>query len=233
MLERIRGSTRAHHQYAWFNAIPRLKNITEDLWKEVLAESNVISFPAGTKLIQCGDSATQFVIVLKGVVRVYQAAETGKEICLYRVRSGQVCALTLTKLHTTSNICAQAVAEEDVQILAMPLRYFYRLLSESEDFRNYVMSALADCVGEIMQMVASVSFQRLESRLSCLIWKLSVSESSNKLKFTHQEVANELGTTREVVSRLLKDFENMGCIKLSRGTIEILCEEVLQKISDN
>jgi CRP/FNR family transcriptional regulator len=104
-------------------------------------------------------------------------------------------------------------------------------MAESKDFQNYIMRAMASCLTESMQMVADVSFQRLELRLACLIGKLCQMKSSNKLKVTHQEIANELGTTREVVSRILKDFEHMGCIQLNRGSIEILSGETLQRIT--
>ncbi len=232
MLNEVRHTAGViNHQQTWLKQIPGLQHITEDVWKEALTKSEIISFPAGAKLVQCGDAATHFVIVLKGVVRVFQIAESGREICLYRVRRGQVCVLTLTKLLTTRDIFAQAVADEDVRILAMPIDYFRRLMAESEDFRQHVMCSMADSFTEVVQLVANVSFQRLELRLACLLGKLAQAETSCTLKVTHQEVANELGTTREVVSRILKDFENIGCIKLRRGSIEVLSGETLQGIS--
>ncbi len=226
-------AARANHDHTWLDEIPGLKQINDGIWQEALKESETVNFPAGTKLVHCGDSATHFVIVIHGVVRVFQTAETGREICLYRVRRGQICVLTLTKLLTTKNVCAQAVADEDVRALAMPMEYFHRLLAESDAFRSYTMRSIAESFNEVLQLVAHVSFQRLELRLACLIGKLAQAEPSPSpmLKVTHQEVANELGTTREVVSRILKDFEHMGCIKLRRGSIEVLSGETLQGIA--
>lgn len=230
MFDNVRGPG-LNNQHVWLNTVPGLQHITEAVWEEALAASEMLAFPAGAKLVECGDTARQFVIVLQGVIRVYQMADTGREICLYRVRSGEVCMLTLTKLLRAKYVCAQAIAEEDVRILAMPLAYFHRLMDKSSDFRNHVMCSMARCLTDMMQMVASVSFERLELRLACLIGELVQLHSSSTLKVTHQEVANELGTTREVVSRILKDFEHLGCIKLGRGSIEVISGKTLQQIS--
>ncbi|VAW73385.1 transcriptional regulator, Crp/Fnr family [hydrothermal vent metagenome] len=214
-----------------FSELPELAGIGGNVWKEALSVSQVISCPAGTKLIQCSDSSNKFVIVLQGIIKVYETCENGREICLYRVHSGQVCVLTLTRLLLRSNHCAQAVAEQDVRLLAMPQEYFDRLLANSEAFRRYLMTSMAHCITDVMQLTAQVSFKQLDLRLAQLIHKSSAQATPGKFHctFTHQVIANELGTTREVVSRLLKEFERSGHIKLNRGSIEILDIDELEK----
>ena len=213
-----------------FSELTDLAGIQDDVWREALAVSQVVSAKAGTKLIECGDSADKFVIVLQGVIKVYETCENGREISLYRVSDGQVCILTLTRLLLNSNRCAQAMAEEDVRLLVMPPEYFDRLLTESEDFRSYLMTSMAHCITDVIQLISQVSFDRLDLRLANLLRKLATQSSQNKLQCTHQLIANELGTTREVVSRLLKDFERSGCIKLCRGSIEVLDMEQLESL---
>jgi len=215
----------------WLQKFPGLNAIADDTWREALSASSIVSYPEGKKLIECGDSASHFVVILQGLVRVYETAESGREICLYRVQAGQLCALTLTKLFKGSPNYAQAVVEDDVTLLAMPEEYFQRLLAESRGFRSYVMQSMADSLTEVMQLVTQINFKRLDLRLACMIGQRSQLQTSSKLRMTHQDIANELGTTREVVSRLLKEFEKMGCIKLNRGNIEILCGETLQRLS--
>lgn len=215
---------------ALFSELPELAGIHDEVWREALAVSQVINCPAGTRLIECGESADKFVIVLQGRVRVYDTAENGREICLYRVSGGQVCVLTLTRLLLRSSRGARAVAEQDVRLLAMPPEYFNRLLTESEDFRRYLMTSMAHCISDVIQLISQVSFDHLEQRLAALICKLSSQATPDKLRCTHQAIANELGTTREVVSRLLKDFERSGHIKLSRGSIEIHDIDGLEKL---
>ncbi len=215
---------------ALFSELPELAGIRDDVWQEALAVSQVISCSAGTKLIECGDSADKFIIVLQGSIKVYETAENGREISLYRISGGQVCVLTLTRLLLRSNRCAQAIAEQDVRLLAMPPEYFNRLLTESEDFRLYLMTSMAHCITDVIQLISQVSFNQLDLRLASLLLKCTNQLEPGKLRCTHQAIANELGTTREVVSRLLKDFERSGYIKLNRGSIEILDMDGLGKL---
>ena len=215
-------------QVVLFSELTDHAGIQDDVWREALAVSQVVCAKAGTKLIECGDSADKFVIVLQGVIKVYETCENGREISLYRVRDGQVCILTLTRLLLNSNRCAQAMAEEDVRLLVMPPEFFDRLLTESESFRSYLMTSMAHCITDVIQLISQVSFDRLDLRLANLLRKLAAQSSQSKLQCTHQLIANELGTTREVVSRLLKDFERSGCIKLCRGSIEILDMDQLE-----
>jgi len=219
--------------FSLFEKLPELAAISDDTWQEALNVSQTLSFPAGTRLVECGNSADKFVIVLQGVVKVYETCENGREITLYRVNSGQVCVLTLTRLLLRSNRCAQAIAEKDVRLLAMPTEYFERLLAESEAFRNYLMMSMAHCITDVMQLTAQISFRHLDLRLAQLVRKLSLQATSKRICCTHQAIANELGTTREVVSRLLKDLERSGHIKLNRGSIEILDMNKLEELCLN
>lgn len=214
-----------------FSELPVLAGIHDAVWQEALAASRLVTCPAGTRLIECGDSADKFVIVLQGVVKVFETAEDGREISLYRVGRGQVCVLTLTRLLVRSNRWAQAIAEQDVRLLAMPPEFFNRLLAESEAFRHYLMNSMAHCITEVVQLASRVSFDHLDRRLAAAIRKLAATQSEpGPLRYTHQEIANELGTTREVASRLLKEFERSGHIRLGRGSIEILDMGALEKL---
>lgn len=213
-----------------FEDSPELAGIRDPVWQEALAVSQINTYPTGSKVVNCGDTADKFVIVLRGVIKVYETAENGREITLYRVGDGQVCVLTLTRLLLRTNRGAQAVAEQDLRILTMPPEYFHRLLAESEDFRRYLMTSMAHCITDVMQLIAQVSFNNLDLRLAQLIHELSLQTAPDKLRCTHQAIANELGTTREVVSRLLKEFERSGYIKLGRGNIEILDQNELERL---
>jgi len=209
-----------------FSNHPVLATITDDIWKEALRASKVMAFPAGTSLIHCGDTADNFIILLQGTIRVFEAAEDGREICLYRVYQGQACALTLAKLLTRSDQNAQAIADEDVRILVMPIDYYEQLMSRSKVFRNFLMISMANCVNEVMQLVGQVSFKRLDLRVAMLLGRLSEDAATRQITVTHQEIADDLGTTREVISRSLKNFSDLGQVKLGRGSIELLSESV-------
>ncbi len=230
MLEDKQALSAENSSRELFTDIKELSSIPDDVWLEALGVSHVASYPAGTKLIECGDSADKFVIILEGVVKVYETANNGREISLYRVYRGQVCVLTLTRLLVRSNRQAQSMAEQDVRLLVMPPNYFHRLLSESEGFRHYLMHSMAHCISDVMQLAAQIGFNHLDLRLATVIRELARKMEPGQLRCTHQEIANELGTTREVVSRLLKDFERSGYITLHRGSIEILAIDELEKL---
>lgn len=214
-----------------FHELPELAGIGGDTWQDALTTAQVLSYPAGAKLIGSGEPADKFVIVLQGVVKVYEADENGREITLYRVYGGQICILTLTRLLHRSKRCALAVAEEDVRLLALSPDDFDRLLAESEGFRRYLMNSMAHCITDVMQLVSQVSFNHLDLRLARLIRRLSEQSTPGKVRLTHQALANELGTTREVVSRLLKGFERAGSLKLNRGSIEIVDMRELETVA--
>jgi CRP/FNR family transcriptional regulator len=216
---------------ALFHAFPELASISGDTWQEALSVSQVLSFPAGSKLFESDDITDKFVILLHGVIKVYDVGKNGRELTLYRVRAAQICVLTLTGLLHQAGYRARALAEEDVRVLAVPPEYFDRLLAECEDFRRYLMTSMAHCIADVTQLVAQISFDNLDQRLAQLIHQLSDRTSPGNLKFTHQALANELGTTREVVSRLLKDFERAGYIRLYRGSIMIVDPVELEKLS--
>jgi CRP/FNR family transcriptional regulator len=224
------STTRPGPIAALSKASPELASISGDAWREALAVSPVVSCPAGTNLLDSSDSTDKFIIVLQGVVKIYQTSENGREIALHRVYAGQICIPMLVRLLHRSTRCAQAVAEEDTRLLAISPDHFDRLLAESEGFGRYLMSAMAHCISDVMQLVADVSFNHLDLRLAQLIGQLSSGTGPGKLKLTHQAIANELGTTREVVSRILKRFERAGYIKLNRGNIDVIAGDDLEKL---
>lgn len=212
--------------------LPAIAGLREDTWQAVLNGSQVVHYPAGSKLIRYDKPVERLMIVLGGVIKVYETASNGREITLYRIHGGQICALSLTRMLHGSAQCAQAIAEEDVRLLSVPRELFDQLITESQGFRDYLMQAMAHRLTDLMKLTAEISFHNLDLRLAHLIRRLSCDETTIKLQLTHQEIANELGTTREVISRLLKDFEKSGCIKLGRGNIQILAIDKLNQICD-
>ena len=115
--------------------------------------------------------------------------------------------------------------------MVIPAESFHRALSQSEGFRNLILSTLAQRLNGMMQLVERVTFQGLDLRLACLLGQHFRQRNIARLPITHQELAGELGTTREVISRLLKEFERMGCIKLYRGQIELVSPDALARLS--
>lgn len=215
----------------WLREFPGLTGIRDEAGLAALRSAKVCNFPAGTPLMQHGDPCESFILLTRGTARVFHAGEGGRELLLFRVRAGELCVLTLSDLTSARAYSANAVAEEPVNLVIIPADKFRDALARSEGFRTYVLSSLAQRLCDLMALVEQVAFQRLDLRLACLLGQLFGQRNTASLRITHQELANELGTSREVTSRLLKEFENMNCIRLKRGEIELLSSDTLSRLS--
>lgn len=231
----VRGTARLNRdgpQPSWLASFPELAGISDGAWLEALRMTTDTSVPSGTILIRRGDPCRNFVLVAEGTVRVYERSDTGREIVLYRVKAGEMCILTMTNLIEHTAYAAEAITEDCVKIASIPVPYFQNALACSEGFRNFIMATLARRVSVMMRLVEQIAFQRLDLRLACLLGQLFGSRHTSRLAITHQELANELGTAREVISRMLKEFEHMQCIRLHRGEIELVSQDALARLSD-
>lgn len=215
----------------WLAAFPGLAAIRDEAGLSALLASTSCAYPAGAVLMRHGDPCRSFLLLARGSVRVYESGEGGREIVLYRVRAGELCVLTLNDLTAARPYSAGATAEEDVEVIIIPADKFRDALARSESFRNFVLASLTQRLCEMMSLVEQVTFQRLDLRLACLLGQMFGQRNSHCLQVTHQDLANELGTSREVVSRFLKEFERMGCIHLKRGEIELVSSDALSRLT--
>ncbi len=215
----------------WLKAFPGLAVIRDAAWQAAQNAAREMTIPGGTVVIRRGDPCRNFLLITRGTVRVYESSESGREIALYRTRGGEICILTLNSLFAGADYSAEAVTEDEVRVVNIPLAAFQNAMAYSEAFRNFIMASLARRLNDVMRVVEQVAFQRLDLRLACLLGQLFGSRNVSTLSMTHEELARELGTTRVVISRLLKEFENMGCIRLGRSEIELLSPEALTRLS--
>lgn len=197
-------------------------------WLDTLRRADEVVMPPETVMLCKGDACRGFLLPYRGSIRVQQASAEGREVVLYRVQPGEICILALTSLLDGVSYSAEAVSETEVHGLNIPLRHFERALAESDVFRRYVLATMARRLRGLAGMVEEVLFQRLDNRLACLLYQLFEQQRADSIDVTHQALAAELGTTREVVSRLLKDIEQrVGCIRLRRGRIDLLSRDEL------
>lgn len=230
-VRRTAGLNRGGSQPSWLASFPELASVTDDAWREALRMTTDTSVPPGTILIRKGDACRNFVLVAEGTVRVYERSDMGREIVLYRVKAGEMCILTMSHLVEHSAYVAEAVTEDTVKLVSIPVLHFQNALARSDGFRNFILATLARRVNVMMRLVEQIAFQRLDLRLACLLGQLFGSRHTSRLAVTHQELANELGTAREVISRMLKEFERMQCIRLHRGEIELVSQDALTRLS--
>lgn len=185
-------------------------------------------FRAGDRLFRPGDSARGWIVVEAGRVRVSLTADTGREVVLYRLGTGNSCLLTTSALLCEETMLAEAVAETDVEARLVPVAAFERLIAEDAAFRRAVLRNYAERVGDLVVVIQDVLFHALPERLAR---HLLARARDGAVETTHQAIASELGTAREVVSRVLQRFERDGLIRAERGQIHILNAGALQRMS--
>jgi CRP/FNR family transcriptional regulator len=162
---------------------------------------------------------------VSGVVRVYQIGETGREITLYRFGLGQSCILTANAILNQQTFPAIATVEQDAEAVMVPADAFREWVRRHDLWRTFVFDLLSQRLTSVMAIVEEVAFHRMDTRLAAFL--LERSRTAGPLRLTHQEIAAELGSAREVVSRILEDFAAQGLIRASRGLVEVTDAEGL------
>ena len=202
-----------------YQLYPTLADSQSAAWQAILDNAQIMEVPADTILITAGSPCNNFMLLLDGTVRIYQHAEDGREMTLYRIGAGDACLMSLNSLIHERPFRANASAETDISLILFKARDFHEAMRVSDAFRQLVLSSLVDTVCTIVQNFYITAFEPLDMRLACLLGRLFERSGSDVLDITHLELAQELGTTREVVSRLLKKMEQQECIVLKRGKI--------------
>lgn len=195
---------------------PSLAGAPAELLDTALAGAQVRTVPAGAVLFDDRHACEAFPMLIEGAIRVSKAAPNGRELQLYRVLPGESCVITSGCLLGHADYNARGVAETDLTLVTMPAAAFSRLIATHEPFREYVFSLFSERLAELMALVESVAFQRLDQRLAALLLG-----KGKVVATTHQALADELGSVREIVSRLLKSFADQGLVALGRERIEI------------
>lgn len=195
---------------------PVIANLPPALDRRLTGEARAMAVPAGARLFDERTPCGAFPLVVEGRVKVAKLSASGREIVLYRVEPGQSCLITTTCLLGRRDYSATGIAETDVTLLAIARDTFDALMEGSAEFREYVHSLFADRLGELMLLVEEVAFRRLDQRLATLLLARGPVVTAR-----HQDLAEELGSVREIVSRLLGDFEDRGLVALGRGRVEI------------
>ncbi len=191
-------------------------------------EANAVSMtvPAETVIFDENQACQGFPLLLSGSVRVIKAAANGRELRLYRVCPGESCILTSSCLMGHSKYQARGVAETETEMVLLAPATFARLVSTHEPFRNYVFSLFSERLTDMMQLLSAVAFQKLDQRLAALL----VSRPS-PIYATHQALADELGSVREMVSRVLKQLAEQGWVKLGREQIDVTDAAALRNLN--
>lgn len=207
-------------QQAWTSRFAELAAVGAGDRAFLESHSQVVRLGAQQRVFAPGKHPEAFLLVLEGTVRVQQVGATGREIILYRVSGGESCIMTTACLLSDEEYLAEGITETPVTAVALPRADFDDLIARSPAFRRLVFSKYASRITRLMELVEDVAFERIEKRLARKL--LELSHGGRTLDLTHQSLAVELGTAREVVSRHMKRFAEQGLVGTTRGHIEIV-----------
>ena len=166
-------------------------------------------------------------MVLSGVIRVYTLSEEGREITLYRVGCGETCILAVSCLLGGVDYPVIAEVEDDAEVLMLPIDALRTLMHRSEPWQRFVFSSLASSMMDVLSVLDEVAFRSMDARMASRLLQCPL----NRIEMTHEELAADMGTAREVVSRLLKELENRRFVELRRGVVIILNRRALEEIA--
>lgn len=214
----------------WGSLFPYLSQPASDSDARITRAMREISLPADTVAFRQGDNCANYLLVIEGSIKVLARSESGREIVLYRVPRGGSCVLTTSCLLSHSHYPAEGITETPVRALAIPADTFHQGLAESGEFRQFVFNAYGQRLAEVIALVEEISFGQINRRLARYLLQ---HVSGNDLMITHQGLATELGSAREVISRHLKDFEQRGWIEQQRGRIRLIEPESLLKLGQS
>jgi len=193
-------------------------SIIDNCGRSVIDGAKKVTMPANTTIFYQGSQCDNYLLVIEGIVKVFTRSESGREVVLYRVSKEQSCTLTTTCLLANNQYPAEGISETVVEALVIPSKMFTMGLAKSASFREFVFNTYAKQLCDVISLVGEVSFNRIDVRLA----KQLITSGNHVLTTTHQALATELGTAREVVSRQLKSFEEKKLIALSRGKITLV-----------
>lgn len=205
---------------SWIDKFAGLKTLPAEVRDELVRGSQLVTVPAGTEVFAPGQSADNLLLLLEGSVRVQQLSETGREVFLYRVHAGESCVLTTACMLAFEEYSAYGVAETEVRAVAIPRGTFDDLAGRSDVFRRFVFAAYSRRITDLFSLIDSIVFQRMDVRLAARL--LELAGEGDEVRATHQVLATELGTAREVISRTLSEFQKRGWVAQRRGVVTLL-----------
>jgi CRP/FNR family transcriptional regulator len=211
------------------SVLPILQGADSRFVNEFQKAAFMANIPAGRDVFLEGDRIEAIALLLTGVVRVYKIGGSGREITLYRFGNGQSCILTANAILNQKTFPAVATVEEDAEAVMIPAETFRDWVRKYDIWREFVFDLLSQRLSRVMEIVDEVVFRRMDARLASFL--LGRSEVRNPMRITHQEIASELGSSREVISRLLEELSQRGLVRVSRGEIEILDSDGLRSLS--
>ena len=190
--------------------------------KDAISETGqIMEIPEGEILIDIGQYIKMMPLLLSGSLKILREDNDGKELLLYHVHPGQTCAMSITCCMGDAKSSVRAVAEEDTKLIALPTRIMDEWSNQYPSWKHFIMRTYQRRFEELLNTIDSIAFQKLDDRLERWLKEKTAKSPDGVIQITHQEIASELHSSREVISRLLKKMEHQGTLELGRNKIKM------------
>lgn len=215
----------------WTERFQGTRSLPRDVRDRLLKEARVVRYAKDTAVFGPDNVPDGLLFLYEGTLRVSQTSESGRDIVLYRVDAGESCVLTTACMLAEEAYNAEGHAETDLVAVVLPRPAFDRLVAEEASFRSFVFAAYSRRLIDLLRVVDDVAFGRIDVRLAQRL--LALAGGGAEVFATHQQLASELGSAREVISRVLQDFQKRGLIMQSRGRISLADAGALKAIAES
>ena len=220
-------------QFYFKENLPFFNDLSDGELNKLLSESYIKKFKKGELVHSKKSTCTGIVLVLDGQLRSYMSSNTGKEITLFRLFERDICILSSSCVYQNLTYNINLETEKDSLVIIIDSKFFKELSNNNINIQNFFLTITQDKLSEIMWVLEQVVFFNLDSRLADFLINQYYINDSKKINLTHDIIANNLGSAREVISRMLKRFENDKMVKLSRGNIEIIDIKKLKSLRES
>jgi CRP/FNR family transcriptional regulator len=214
------------------NYFPIWDKLSESRRQQLLDVSHPMNVKAGTVIHNGQMDCLGLLLIRSGQLRVYTLSGEGREVTLYRLFEMDICLFSASCVMPSVQFEVVIEAEKDTQLWVIPSCLFKDLMQESAPVANYANQLISSRFSEVMWLMEQIMWKSFDKRLASFLLEESVLEDTASLKITHEKIANHMGTAREVVTRMLRYFQNEGLVKLTRGTVELTDKKKLEHLRD-
>lgn len=209
-----------------------LEDLTSEEKELLFSSAFEITYNPDKILVEDGSICQNIYFVIDGLIRIYKLTPDGRELTLYRIGPGEMCLFTMGCIMEQEAFKAIAKIEKKTRLLAVPGDVFKSIMTQNITFQNFMFKKVLTALTELMVLIEEVTFHSINKRVASFLLHESSLHNSKHLKTTHEAMAQELGTAREVISRMLKEFEKNDLVSLSRGKITLINEKKLKVIAE-
>lgn len=212
------------------NCFPIWDELTQAQQSRILENLVFREIEKGTVIHSGGAECTGLLLVKSGQLRAYILSEEGREITLYRLFDRDMCLFSASCMLQSAQFDIIVEAEKDTALWIIPAEIYRGIMAESAAVANYTNEVMASRFSEAMWLIEQIMWKSMDRRIAAFLLEEASIEGTTRLSLTHETIANHLGTHREVVTRMLRHFQEEGMVRLSRGTVELLNEETLRSL---